>query len=754
MKKNILLILALAILAGCSSKKAHKDPKNQPAQYVNVFVGTGGHGHTYPGATVPFGMVQVSPDNGHFGWDWSSGYHYPDAKHPDSTIAGFSMTHLSGTGVPDGSDLLLMPFNANGDHVDTTKKATYSHYSTKNQSGRPGYYSVKMANGIHVELTATKRAGFYRYQFPKNNNNSAVSLNLGYGNSDHPTGTYINEVSDTLVTGYRFSRGWARHQRVYFAAVFNKPIQKLVITDKGNIYHSRKHEKGRHTHGYFIFGDLSGKPLLQKVGISDVSIKNAKMNLQKEIPGWNFDKVKKSAWDVWNKQLQKIKVQSNDSSKLRTFYTAMYHTMLAPTLYSDVNGQYRGADDKVHTAKGFKAYSTWSLWDTFRAEHPLLTFIEPGRVNGFIKFMLAFYNQHGLLPKWELYANETGTMIGYSAVPVIVDAYFKGFRDYDVEKAYKAMKKSATEQSKSVKLFNKYGFVPADKASESVSKTLLYSFDDWCIAQIAKALGKKDDYQTYSKRAQNFKNIFNKKTGFMQPKLANGQWKTPFDPYSETRDYTEADPWQDIWYAPQNVPNLIKLMGDRQKFVERLDTLFTRSPKLHGSKVPDISGLIGQYVQGNEPDMQAPFMYDYAGAPWKTQAITRTIVDSLYNDTPAGLPGNEDCGQMSAWYVFSAMGFYPVNPDNGTFMIGSPIFPKATIHLKGDKTFTVVAHNVSKQNKYIQSARLNGKNYNKPYITYKDIMKGDTLKFQMGSEPNKKWGSSSKDTPPSTAFSY
>jgi predicted alpha-1,2-mannosidase len=373
--------------------------------------------------------------------------------------------------------------------------------------------------------------------------------------------------------------------------------------------------------------------------------------------------------------------------------------------------------------------------------------------------MLAFYDQHGLLPIWELYANETGTMIGYSAVPVIVDAYFKGFRDYDVEEAYEAMKKSATQQNESVKMFNKYGYVPSDKASESVSKTLLYSFDDWCIAQMAKALGKKDDYQTYSKKAKGYKKLFNKKNGFMQPKLANGQWMEPFDPYAEPsnggkRNYTEANAWQDIWYVPQNVQKLISMMGGRQSFVERLDTLFTRPPKIHGGGVPDISGLIGQYVQGNEPDMQVPFMYDYAGAPWKTQSVTRLIVDSLYNDTAAGLPGNEDCGQMSAWYVFSALGFYPVNPDNGIFMIGSPIFHKATIHLKGDKAFTVIAHNVSKQHKYIQSAKLNGKTYNKPYITYKNIIQGGTLEFQMGPKPNKQWGASSKSVPPMTAFSY
>jgi predicted alpha-1,2-mannosidase len=667
------------------------------------------------------------------------------------------MTHLSGTGAHEGYDIQFMPFNFSGNHIDTTKGAIYSHYTTKNQTGRPGYYSVKMNNGIQVELTATERTGFYRYRFPQSKGKAAISLNLNFGPTDHTTGTYINEVNDTLVTGYRFSSGdWVPHQRVYFAAVFNKPIQKLVITNDGEIYHSRKHAKGNHTYGYFIFGDLSGQPLLQKVGISAVSIKNAKMNLQHEVPEWEFEEVKKSAWNAWNKQLQKITAQSSDSSKLVTFYTALYHTMLAPTLYSDVNGQYRGPVNQVHTAKGFKAYSTFSLWDTYRAEQPLLTLIEPERVNGMMRFMLAFYDHHGLLPIWELYGNETHAMIGYSAVPVIVDAYFKGFRDFDVQKAYKAMKKNATQQNRSVKLFNKYGYVPADKATESVSKTLLYSFDDWCIAQMAKVMGKEKDVQLYSKRAEYYKNLHDSSTGFMRPKLANGQWLTPFNPNAEPsshqkRNYTEANAWQVMWYVPQNVPQLIDLMGGRDRFIALLDTLFNQSSKVRGG-VADMSGMIGQYVQGNEPDMQVPFMYDYAGAPWKTQAITRTIMDSLYNDTPAGLPGNDDCGQMSAWHVFSAMGFYPVNPANGVFAIGSPIFPKVTIDLKGNKTFTIVAHDVSRKNKYIQSAKLNGKTYNKPYITYKNIIQGSILKFKMGPKPNKHWGTSKQNSPPITVF--
>ncbi|HKK45283.1 MAG TPA: glycoside hydrolase family 92 protein, partial [Balneolaceae bacterium] len=453
--------------------------------------------------------------------------------------------------------------------------------------------------------------------------------------------------------------------------------------------------------------------------------------------------------------LNKIEVRSTNTAKLRTFYTALYHTMLAPTLYMDVNGQYRGADGKVHTANGFKNYSTFSLWDTYRAEHPLLTFTEPDRVNGMIRFMLAFYDQHGLLPVWELKANETNTMIGYHAVPVIADAYFKGFRDYDIQKAFEAMKKSANEGNDDVKLFNKYGYVPSNKTRESVSKTLEYAYDDWCIAQMAKALGKQEDYREFNKRAHYFENLYDPSTGFMRPKLANGEWEEPFDPRAaptdfSKRNFTEANAWQYLWYVPQDVPKLMDLIGGQDQFEARLDTLFNTSPKVNEGGVPDMSGLIGQYVQGNEPDQQTPYMYDYAGAPWKTQKVVNTIVDSLYKDTPDGLPGNEDCGQMSAWYVFSALGFYPVNPANGVYEIGSPSFKKATINLENGKKFTVEARNVSDKNMYIQSATFDGDPYNKSYITYQDIKKGGVLVFQMGPKPNKQWAANSQ--PPSTAF--
>ena len=703
-----------------------------------------------PLSGCPFGMAQVSPDNGQSGWDYCSGYHYPD-----STIAGFSVTHLSGTGIGDLCDLSFMPFD--GTKVDTSKGAIYSTYSHENESAEPGFYKVVLNNGIGVSLTASPRVAFYRYHFPENVH-PAVSLDLGFAiNWDKPTGTYIHMVNDTLVTGYRMSTGWAKDQRVYFAATFSKPIKKFVVANKGQILSDQSEAKGTKTHGFFIFDSSSDTTLLQKVGISSVSIENATENLKKEVPGWDFNGVRDAAWNSWKKQMGKIDVQSDNVSHLRTFYSALYHTMLAPTLFMDTNGEYQGADGKDHTADGFVNYSTFSLWDTFRAEHPLLTFVEPNRVNDIVNFMLAFYKQHGLLPVWELTANETNTMIGYHAIPVITDAYFKGFRDYDVNEAFEAMKKSANEQNDGVKLFNKYGYVPSDKEAESVSKTLEYAYDDWCIAQMAQALGKEDDYKEFYKRSQYYHNLYDSTTGFMRPKLASGKWETPFDPLAaptnfSKRNYTEANAWQYLWYVPQDVPGLAKLMGGDKQFSIRLDTLFNTQPHVHNGGIADMSGFIGQYVQGNEPDQQTPYLYDYVGDAWKTQKTIHTIVDSLYKDTPEGLPGNEDCGQMSAWYVFSAMGIYPVNPASGVYAIGSPLFQKATIHLGNGKDFTIEADGVSEQNIYIQSATLDGKNYDKAYITYDDIMNGGTLAFKMGPQPNKQWGSSMDNLPPLTAF--
>lgn len=748
---NKLIIAQLFILtllfAACQENTEMSENYTSSVSYVDPFIGTGAHGHTYPGATVPFGMVQVSPDNGKNGWDYSSGYHYDD-----SVLAGFSMTHLSGTGIGDLVDLSFMPLTGTG----RDSAAVYSTYSHENESASPGYYSVEMDNEIRVELTASKRVGFYRYTFP-DNSNPAVSLDLGFAiNWDQPTETFIRVENDSLITGYRFSTGWAQDQRVYFAAAFSESITEVIIENSGETLTNPSEAKGRDTHGFFYFDGSGKNPLMQKVAISSVSMDNALENLETEISGWNFEAVRKQAVEMWEKQLSKIEVRSGDESKLRTFYTALYHSMLAPTTFTDVNGEYRGPDKNVHTAVGDESYTIFSLWDTYRAEHPLLTFLEPDRVNDIVHTMLAYYDQHGFLPIWDLHANETGTMIGYHSVPVITDAYFKGFRDYDVEKAFEAMKKSSIQQNAEIVRYNELGYVPSDEFAESVSKTLEYAYDDWCIAQMAKALGKDEDYETYSKRAQNYLNLWDETTGFMRPRLANGEWETPFDPLAaptefDKRNYTEANAWQYLWYTPQDVPNLINLMGGESNFTARLDTLFSMDSDIVG-EISDMSGMIGQYVQGNEPAQQIPYSYNYASAPWKAQEMVRTIVDSLYTDTPEGLPGNEDCGQMSAWYIFSSLGFYPVNPANGVYVFGSPVFDEATISLGDGKSFTLIAEGASSENRYIQSAALNGEPYNKSYITYQDIMNGGTLEFEMGSEPNKEWAVGEDAKPPVMAF--
>jgi len=746
----LLLFIGLLGLEACSSSSKKK--KSAPVKltsYVDPFIGTGGHGHVYPGATVPFGMVQLSPDNGKSGWDYCSGYNYASHK-----ITGFTLTHLSGTGIGDLCDISFMPTNWAIDKMAGKKinkwnvSSTFSH---KNEHAVPGYYSVVLNNNnIKVELTAAERAGFYRYTFPKTGP-ATLSLNLGFAiNWDHPTSTYIHVENDSTVSGYRMSTGWAKDQRVYFVAKFSRPFEKFATMKTNKLVEGQNEVKGDSVKALFSFAPQKGQ-ILEKVGISAVSIDGARQNLKSSIPGWNFDAVRKKASDIWEKNLDRVKVATTDSSQKVKFYTALYHTMLAPTIFSDVNGKYQGANGKDYTAKNFTNYTTFSLWDTYRAEDPLFTIVEPDRINDMVHSFLAFYEQHGLLPVWPLVGNETNTMIGYHAVPVIVDAYLRGFRDYDVQEAYKAMKKSAEEENKDVKAFNKKGYVPSDKFSESVSKTLEYAYDDWCIAQMAKALGKKDDYKKYMKRAGYYKNLYDPSTKFMRPKLANGHWETPFDPLAsptsfKKRDYTEANAWQYNWYVPQDVPELINLMGGDDAFVSRLDTLFNMKTKTHG-KIADMSGLIGQYVQGNEPDMQTPYMYNYAGAPWKTQAIVRKIMSKLYKDATNGLPGNEDCGQMSAWYVFSALGFYPVNPVDGKFVMGSPVFDKASVKVPGGKFFTLITKNNSKTNKYIQSAELNGKPYDNSYITYQDIMKGGTLILDMGPKPNKKWGTVASSRP-------
>lgn len=750
MKHNffwVLIFLYMSINA-CSEQQAANNTEDRSlVSYVDPFIGTAAHGHTYPGATVPFGMVQVSPDNGKDGWDYSSGYHYPD-----SVLAGFSMTHLSGTGIGDLADLSFMPLTG----TERDSAAVYSTFSHDNESARPGYYSVEMDNDIQVELTASERVGFYRYTYP-NESNKVVSLDLGFAiNWDTPTETLIRVVNDSLITGYRNSSGWARDQEVYFAAEFSEPFSNVIIENGGEILENPSEAEGQETHGFFYFDETDGNSILQKVGISAVSMENALENLRAEVDHWNFEEVQTQAGQKWEEQLRKIQVYSDDEAKLRTFYTALYHSTMAPIVFTDVNGEYRGPDNQVYTADGYTNYTIFSLWDTYRAQHPLLTFIEPDRVNDMINTMLSYYDQNGLLPIWDLHGYETTTMIGYHSVPVIADAYFKGIRDFDVEKAFEAMKKSSRQQNDEIRRYSELGYVPSDEFAESVSKTLEYAYDDWVIAQMAEELGRDEDYEIYSQRAENYLNVWDESTGFMRPKLANGEWETPFDPLAapedlDKRNYTEANAWQYLWYVPQDVPSLINLMGGEDNFEARLDTLFSMESET-GSEISDMSGLIGQYVQGNEPAQQIPYFYNYVSAPWKAQDMVRTVVDSLYTDQPDGLPGNEDVGQMSAWYIFSSLGFYPANPANGVYIIGSPVFDEASIHMKEGRTLTVVANGVSSENRFIQSATLNGEAYDKSFITYEDIMSGGTLRFEMGSEPNREWAVSEDAKPPITVY--
>lgn len=742
------LILIITPFTIAQTKTSGKSVNN----YVNVFIGTGAHGHTFPGASLPFGMVQLSPDNGTSGWDWCSGYNYND-----SVIAGFSHTHLSGTGIGDLCDISFMPallsFDTNTDSFNINLSKLKSSFSHKDETAVPGYYKVMLKTfNIKAELTTTQRAGFQKYTFPKTKD-AAIVINLGFHiNWDNTTSTYLKVINNQTVVGYRMSTGWAKDQRVYFAAKFSKPFKKVIFDSNSNIYQNKTEQKGDSLIGIFEFDTEKDNQILVKVGISSANIDGAMKDLDTEIPGWDFNKIKDEASKVWEQQLSKIKVQSNDKQLKEIFYTALYHALLSPNLFSDANGNYKGADSLIHQAKGYDQYTVFSLWDTFRAEHPLFTLIEKDKVSDFVNSMLAHYNHTGLLPVWELEGNETWCMIGYHSVPVIADAILKGFKGFDVQEAYKAMKTSAMQDHYGLKYYKDLGYIPADKENQSVSKTIAYSYDDWCIAQIAKYLHKDEDYKYFMRRAGNYKNQFDTTTGFMRGKNADGSWLTPFDPqYSnyEINPYTEGNAWQWSWFVPQDVQGLIKLMGGREKFIAKMDSLFTTSSEIKGKTAPpDISGLIGQYAQGNEPSHHIAYLYNFAGAPWKTQAIVRKICETLYTDKPKGLCGNDDCGQMSAWYVFSAIGFYPVNPASGIYVIGSPMFDKVTINVGNGKTFTVIANGVSGENKYIQSAELNGKKLERTYLFHKEILNGGKLVFDMGDKPNKNWGSDPKDFPP------
>ncbi|MDN5213994.1 GH92 family glycosyl hydrolase [Fulvivirgaceae bacterium BMA12] len=727
--------------------------KEQPAleddslvQYVDPFIGTGAHGHTFPGATVPFGMVQLSPDNGTGGWDWCSGYHYSD-----SIIVGFSHTHLSGTGIGDLADVLVMPTTK---RVDLTKaignRDDYdfkSHFDHESEEASPGYYSVHLKDvAIDVALTATKRAGFHRYSYPQGEPQQVV-LDLSYSvNWDKPVATALKFENDTLITGFRYSEGWAKDQRVYFAMAFSRPIIGYETADSTSMQPATTEFTGGKLKTLLHFENDGDRILLLKTGLSSASVDGAVKSLN-EIPGWDFGAIKAKAESQWEQELSKIRITSNDTALKRTFYTAMYHSNLAPVIFSDHNQEYKGVNGKVMKADGYQRYDIFSLWDTYRAAHPLFTILQPDRVGDMVNSMLAHYQEYGLLPVWSLLGNETNTMTGYHAIPVIADAYLKGFQGFDIQLAYEAMKTSAMQNIRGVQFYKEHDFIPADLEVESVTKTLEYAFDDWCIAQIAKSLNYQDDYNYFLKRSQSFRHLFDSVSGFMRGKLSNGQWRVPFDPkrsdHRVNTDYTEGNAWQHTWYVPQDVPGLIDIMGGRERFIAKLDSLFTISSDITGENVSvDISGLIGQYAHGNEPSHHVAYLYNYADAAWKTQERVTEILSSQYNDRPDGLCGNDDCGQMSAWYIFSSLGFYPVNPAESKYAIGRPLHEKSVIRLSEGKTFTVTAENLSENNIYVQSATLNDIPLNEPFLTHDQIINGGKMVFVMGSSPNKNWNNS------------
>jgi len=708
-------------------------------QYVNPLIGTASHGHTYPGATRPFGMVQLSPDTGNDGWDWCSGYHYSD-----SSIVGFSHTHLSGTGIGDMGDILIMPVVGKlmlreGDkkNPDTGYRCRFSH---KRETARPGYYSAFLEDyNIQAELTATERCGFHRYQFPASDNAYfIIDLQHGLG-WDKPTETYLKIESDTVIVGYRKSSGWAKKQEVYFVLKSSIPISKFFLYNEDANIPDAKEVTGKAVKSVCYIKADRPQTLLLKVGISATSIDGARLNLDKEIPNWDFDRVREDTERSWENELSKIRVESSDPALKETFYTSMYHAFLAPTLYNDVDGSYRGPDGKIHRDTTFNNMTTFSLWDTFRAAHPLYTIVQTKRIHDMAASMMAFYSESGLLPEWSLMANETNTMIGYHAVPVLFDAYNKGLIEKP-EEVYVAMKKSAQQKRFGIEYIDKYGYVPGDLVTESTSKTLEYAYDDWCIAGMAKALGHEEDYSYYSKRAQNYKNVFDPSVGFMRGRLSDGGWRSPFAPNkAEHRkgDFTEGNSWQYSWFVPHNVPDLINLMGGAERFVERLDSLFSTSSDVGTEASPDVSGLIGQYAHGNEPSHHIAYLFAMAGYPEKTQEILNRIMTTLYSNKTDGLCGNEDCGQMSAWFVLSALGFYPVNPASGQYIFGRPFFQEAQIPLNNGKTFVIKTKNLTSDSIYIRSVTLNGKSWNKGYINHSDIINGGELVFEMSNSPNK-----------------
>jgi predicted alpha-1,2-mannosidase len=720
-----------------------------PVEYVDPFIGSGFHGHVFLGANVPFGAVQLGPVNLSEGWDWCSGYHYSD-----STIIGFSHTHLSGTGIGDLGDILFMPTTGevklSKGSIKNLKNGYTSLFSHKEETARPGYYSVMLQRyNIKTELTASTRVGFHQYTFPASSS-SHIIIDLVEGIGwDKATDTYIKQLNDSTLVGYRFSKGWAPDQRIYFAAIFSKTFNKL------SLYKNQTIQTGNVVIGDSVkavadFITKQDEIIKVKVGISPVSTENALMNIEAEIPHWNFNRVVNEANEKWNNELTKVIIKTNDEKRKKVFYTALYHTMIAPSVFNDFNGDYYGTDKQVHRNASFTNLTTFSLWDTYRSASPLYTILEPERVSDMVNTMLAIYQQQGRLPVWHLMGNETNTMPGNSAIQVIADAYLKGIKDFDISLAYEAVKATAMQDIRGLKFVKQYGFIPADSMVESVAMGMEYAIGDGCIALMAKQMNKQNDYLYFTKRAGYYKNYFDSSTTFVRGRVSLNKWREPFSPFISRHmkdDFSEGNAWQYTWLAPHDVKGLIKLLGGDRSFIKKLDSLFVAKGYMGAEVSNDITGLIGQYAHGNEPGHHIIYLYPYAGEPWKTADKVRYILDSLYTDKPDGLCGNEDVGQMSAWYVFSSLGFYPVHPAGGIYVFGSPVIDKATIDVGNNKKFHMVVKNNTAANKYIQRTSLNGKPYTKSYLLHSDIMNGGELIIEMGNKPSKTWGIPASNRP-------
>ncbi|HWK06582.1 MAG TPA: GH92 family glycosyl hydrolase [Puia sp.] len=746
---NINICLSALLLTITSTAFSQQQPA--PADYVNPYIGTGGHGHTFLGASVPFGAIQAGPENSVQGWDWCSGYHYSD-----SIVIGFSQTHLSGTGIADLGDILVMPYagpvkTAPGGETNP-EKVVASHYTHAKEKVSPAYYALTLDDyPVKVELTASERVAFHKYSFLQaGQSHILIDLKQGiYSSWESPKAIgYLKKLNDSTLIGFRHSKGWAKDRRLYFAIRISAPLKDFALYDD-SLRLTTSAGESANLRGLITFDKTPGEVML-KIGISPVSSEGAIANIEAEIPDWDFSKVVAQSTEKWNKELGKIKIGTPDTITKTVFYTAYYHTMIAPALFNDHDGSYRGTDKKVYTNPGFDNYSIFSLWDIYRSCAPLSTILHPDKVNSIIHSLLAIYQQQGKLPVWPLLGNETDCMVGYSAVPLVADAWLKGFTGFDADLAYQAVKASSMRNDLGLDYVKERGYIPADQEHESVSKAEEYAVDDWCIAQMAKRRGNKEDYAYYTKRAGYYKNYFDSTIGFVRPRMSDGSWKTPYDPIQaihENGDFTEGNGWQYTWLAPQDPHGLIRELGGDSAFTVKLDSLFLVSGNMGAQASPDITGLIGMYAHGDEPSHHISYLYAFAGYPWKTAEKVRRIMKEFYTDQPDGLAGNEDCGAMSAWYVFSALGFYPVQPAGGVYVLGSPLFKKATLQLPDNKQFTVETVNNSAANIYIRSVELNGKPYRKSYITHKDIMQGGLLKITMGSSPDPNFGKAVADRP-------